>query len=192
MSEHIQKTLLNRVMQHRASYRVRQRGASLLEAVAYLGVAAIVVIGAIALLRSSFSSASANGLSEQVNAIQSGVKKLYMGQGAGYSGISIGVLASAGGLPSTLTTTTSGTDSSATTVSNAWGGTVELTAASSNNGFNIFYTQVPQDVCINALTSGGSWSSITVNSETISTFPVSPSVAASDCTTENSITWVSI
>ncbi|MEA3119675.1 MAG: hypothetical protein QOI13_2945, partial [Paraburkholderia sp.] len=67
--------------------RHAQRGASLLEAIAYLGIAAIVVIGAVALLNGAFNSAGTNELAEQVNSIQTGVKKLYMGQTNGYTGV---------------------------------------------------------------------------------------------------------
>jgi X-X-X-Leu-X-X-Gly heptad repeat protein len=79
-----------------------QRGASLLEAIAYLGIAAIVVIGAVALLNGAFSSAGSNELSEQVSAIQTGVKKLYMGQTGGYTNINNTILSSAGVFPSTI------------------------------------------------------------------------------------------
>jgi hypothetical protein len=69
----------------RRGLRRAQRGATLLEAIAYLGIAAIVVIGAIALLNGAFSSASSNQTAEQVTAIQTGIKKLYMGQTNGYT-----------------------------------------------------------------------------------------------------------
>ncbi|MBC7413962.1 MAG: pilus assembly protein, partial [Herminiimonas sp.] len=45
------------------NYRVnesRQRGASLLEGIAYLGIAAIVILGAVSLLTGAFGSAQSN------------------------------------------------------------------------------------------------------------------------------------
>nr|WP_321816643.1 MULTISPECIES: type 4 pilus major pilin [unclassified Paraburkholderia] len=170
--------------------REMQRGASLLEAIAYLGIAAIVVIGAVALMNGAFNSASTNELAEQVNAIQSGVKKLYMGQTNGYTGIDNGVLASAGVFPSTIPASSSGT------ATNAWGGTVTVAAGAATGGtagtFTIVYTSVPQAVCINALTAGGSWVSVGTDVGTENTVPVPPSTAKSDCAnSSNTITWTS-
>jgi hypothetical protein len=160
-----------------------QRGASLLEAVAYLGIAAIVVIGAVALLNGAFNSAGTNELTEQVNAIQTGVKKLYMGQAGGYGSVNNAVLASAGVFPSTVPLTGG-------TATNTWGGNV--TVSGDLNSFSIAYTNVPSAVCVNALTTGGSWISVTAGSTTITTFPVDPAAAQTDCGTGNTtITWTS-
>ena len=56
----------------------RQRGASLLEGIAYLGIAAIVVLGAVSLLTGAFGSAKANQTTEEVVAIRTSVRKLYL------------------------------------------------------------------------------------------------------------------
>ncbi|MBR7963675.1 pilus assembly protein [Burkholderia vietnamiensis] len=166
--------------------RAAQRGASLLEAISYLGVAAIVVIGAIALLNGAFNSASTNAVNEQVSAIQSGVKKLYMGQPGGYGNLGNSVLASAGVFPSTLTP--SGDQN---TVTNTWNGAVAV--AGNGSTFTISYGNVPRSVCVNAVTAGGNWVSIAINGKTESTTPVSPDVAATDCSsdTANTIVWTS-
>ncbi|MFC0402787.1 type 4 pilus major pilin [Paraburkholderia rhizosphaerae] len=164
----------------------KQRGASLLEAISYLGIAAIVVIGAIALLNGAFSSASTNAVNEQVSAIQSGVKKLYMGQPGGYGNLGNAVLASAGVFPSTLTPST-GTNA----VTNTWNGAVTVTGAGAT--FTIEYENVPRSVCVNTITAGGSWVSIGVNGKLETALPVPPDVAATDCAsdTTNSIVWTS-
>lgn len=165
--------------------RARQRGASLLEAISYLGIAAIVVIGAVALLTNAFSSASTNAVTEQVSAIQSGVKKLYMGQQASYTGITNSILASAGVFPSTLSPAADGT------ITNSWNGTVAV-GASGANEFTVTYTNVPESVCVNAVTVGGSWISISVNGTLYSTMPVSPTDAAKSCNTDtNTVIWTS-
>ncbi|WP_346778981.1 type 4 pilus major pilin [Burkholderia sp. Ac-20384] len=169
--------------------RHRQRGASLLEAIAYLGIAAIVVIGAVALLNSAFNSAGTNQLSEQVSAIQTGVKKLYMGQSTGYTDVSNAVLQSAGVFPSTVSVTGSGTSATAT---NNWGGAVSVTGTATS--FSIEYDNVPASVCVNAVVSGGSWSSIQIGGTTETTLPISPAKAATDCGASGSttITWTSV
>ncbi|CAB3772171.1 type 4 pilus major pilin [Paraburkholderia humisilvae] len=164
--------------------RGAQRGASLLEAIAYLGIAAIVVIGAVALLNGAFSSAGTNELAEQVNAIQAGVKKLYMGQANGYTGVANGVLSSAGVIPSTIPVASDGT------ATNTWGGTVTVSSAAVGT-FKIEYDDVPKSVCINALTAGGSWTALSVNSKPL-TPPVSPTDAQSSCNADtNDIVWTS-
>jgi hypothetical protein len=167
--------------------RHRQRGASLLEAIAYLGIAAIVVIGAVALLNGAFSSASTNALSEQVSAIQTGVKKLYMGQSSGYTGITTATLVGAGVFPSTMPAAADGT------VSNAWGAAVLIAAGTAPGTFTIEYDNVPAAVCVNAVTAGGSWTSIAINGTAVTAMPVSPTDATADCSagTANKIIWTS-
>ncbi|HYS66928.1 MAG TPA: type 4 pilus major pilin [Paraburkholderia sp.] len=173
----------------RGRLRARQHGASLLEAISYLGIAAIVVIGAVALLSSAFSSASTNSVNEQVSAIQSGVKKLYMGQSASYTGLTNSVLASAGVFPASLTPSS---DANAT-ITNTWNGTVTVAAAAAANEFTITYTSVPQSVCVNSVTAGGSWASVSVNGTAYTTMPVTPANASTACssTDSNTIIWTS-
>jgi hypothetical protein len=163
----------------------KQRGASLLEAISYLGIAAVVVIGAIALLSTAFSSANTNAVSEQVSAIQTGVKKLYSGQSANYSGLTNSVLASAGVFPSTLAAASDGT------VTNTWNGTVSVVGGTTT--FSITFTTVPQSVCVNAVSAGGGWTSISINGTALSTLPPTPAEASTDCSnaTDNTIIWTS-
>ncbi|WGS47815.1 type 4 pilus major pilin (plasmid) [Burkholderia sp. JSH-S8] len=159
----------------------KERGASLLESIAYLGVAAIVIVGAIALLGSAFSSANTNRLTEDLNAIQTGTKKLYMGQVNNYGKDSMNAnLSAAKVFPGTLTQDGKGG------VSNTWGGTVTVTGA--NQTFTVAYTQVPREVCVNTLTAGGNWQSAKIG-EKVVTYPVSPSDATSACVDSATITW---
>jgi X-X-X-Leu-X-X-Gly heptad repeat protein len=181
-------TSVREIRVHRALRAARrdQRGASLLEAIAYLGIAAIVVIGAVALLNGAFSSAGTNELAEQVNAIQSGVKKLYMGQSNGYTGVTTSTLAAAGVFPSTVPVNSTTGD-----VTNNWGGAV-LIGSPSQGTFSISYANVPKAVCINAVSAGGSWTGISVGGGTALTVPVSPADAQTACATDsNTIVWTS-
>ncbi|MEC5215866.1 Tfp pilus assembly protein PilW [Actimicrobium sp. GrIS 1.19] len=167
----------------------RQRGASLLEGIAYLGIAAIVILGAVSLLTGAFSSAQSNRVSEEIVSIRTGVKKLYSSQSSGYGTADLNAtLVSAKVFPSTLTATAAGA------ATNSWGGSVTVTGATST--FNIVYTGVPQDVCINALSGATGWASITGNANAaITTFPVTPADAAAACSVStsagNTITWAS-
>ncbi|HEV3104062.1 MAG TPA: type 4 pilus major pilin [Trinickia sp.] len=178
------RAYLSAALARRSSRRV-QRGASLLEAIAYLGIAAIVVIGAVALLNGAFNSAGSNDLTQQISAIQTGVKKLYMGQQTGYTGVDDAVLSSAGVLPSTIPVDAQGK------ATDTWGGAI--TVASPNQGsFTISYANVPDSVCITAVTGAGSWTGVSVNGTAQAGFPVTPTQAQTACNAgNNTIVWSS-
>ena len=167
-------------------YLSRQRGASLLEGIAYLGIAAIVVLGAVSLLTGAFSSAQSNRVSEEVISIRTGVKKLFMGESAGYGAAPLdAMMISAKVIPTTLTVT-------AGVINNAWGGTVAIAGAT--NQFTITYTLVPQDACISLISGASGWFSITAGgAAAILTFPAKPSDAVIQCAAPtNTIVWTSL
>lgn len=162
----------------------KQRGASLLESIAYLGVAAIVIVGAIALLGSAFSSANTNRLTQELNAIQTGTRKLYMGQMNNYGAGDMNPnLIAAKVFPGTLTPADKGA------VSNTWGGTVKVTGTGQT--FTVAYSQVPKEVCINTLTAGGNWKSAMLDGKNEMPYPISPDTATANCTDNATITWKS-
>jgi hypothetical protein len=166
----------------------RQRGASLLEGIAYLGIAAIVILGAVSLLTGAFGSAESNRTSEEVTAIRTAARKLYMGQGYGTASMNA-PLATAGAFPGTLTI-----NSTSGAVTNGWNGAVTVTGAGGT--FTIEYAAVPQDVCISTLVSAAGWQSIKAGTASITSFPVSPTTAQTSCagtgTTGNDLTFTSI
>jgi type II secretory pathway pseudopilin PulG len=159
-----------------------QRGASLLESIAFLGVAAIVILGAVALLMSSFGSANTNRAQQEVTSIRTGVKKLYMGQSASYGdGDMNGTLVNARVFPTTLAVDTSGV------VLNAWNGAVSVTGATAN--FTITYANVPRDVCVNLASVSGDWIGVNVNGTDLS-MPATPAQADANCRDGgNTLAW---
>ena len=170
-----------------ATYAYRQRGASLLEGIAYLGIAAIVVIGAVSLMRNAFSGAQTNSLLENIVGIRTNVRKLNMGQG-GYAGATNLNLYSARAFPDSIVITDTTTGAAA----NTWGGTITVAPTATNAQFTITYTQIPQDVCINILSGATGWASIKVGTSTaITSFPISPSTASTNCGSSNTIVWTS-
>ncbi|WP_211474763.1 type 4 pilus major pilin [Collimonas humicola] len=170
---------------------LRQRGASLLEGVAYLGIAAIVILGAVSLMTSAFSSAKSNRGMEEVSAIRTGVMKMYVGQANSYPAQMNAALAQAGVFPNTLNVT----DAAAGTVKNSWGGDVAVTGSGST--FTITYSAVPQDTCTSMVSGASGWSSIsqTGGASNSYPFPISPTNAAAICSVAgnagNSIDFVS-
>jgi PilS N terminal len=164
-----------------------QRGASLLEGIAYLGIAAIVILGAVSLLSGAFSSAQTNGAMEEVTAIRTGVRKLFMGQPSGYTNASLNTnLIAAKVIPSSLAT-------AGGVITNTWGGAVTITGATST--FDVSYTNVPQDICINMVTSSSGWSQVQVGAAAArpTSPPITPAQATTDCAgvTANTIVWTS-
>lgn len=168
----------------------RQRGASLLEGIAYLGIAAIVVLGAVSLLTGAFTSAQSNRVAEEVVSIRTSVKKLYMGQSSGYGATGFDlmpVLVASKVLPTTISVATG-----ATTATNSWGGAVTVTG-NNGNQFDIAYASVPQDACINILSGASGWSNITGSAGQVPAIPVTPAGAQTACAAGlNLITWTSL
>lgn len=165
----------------------KQHGASLLEGVAYLGIAALVVLGAVSLLTGASASAKANQTMEELVAMRTAVKKLYAGQAYPVSSL-VSTLIKAEAVPSTLRK-----DTTALTITNSWGGavTVEGTSATS---FKIVYNNVPQDVCINALSGLTGWTSVkkepSGSSKTV--FPLTTADATAVCDgTDVNVSFVS-
>jgi hypothetical protein len=161
---------------------VRQRGASLLEGIAYLGIAAIVVLGAVSLLTNAFGSAKANQMVEEITALRTAVRKLYVGQA--YPANAVPDLIATNAAPSTLAR---GANS---TLVNGWGGTVTVGAVA--GGFTITYPSVPQDVCINVVNGASGWTQISDGTTNIAAFPATVAAATSVCAaTANNLTFTS-
>lgn len=161
----------------------RQRGASLLEVIAYLGIAAIVVMGAVSMLGTAFSNAQANRTLEEVVSIRTGVKRLYMGQTVSYgTGDMTSQSINARILPATLATDNG-------TAKNAWNGAVTITGGTST--FTIKYANVPKDACISLLSGASGWSKVKVGATNdIVNFPLSPGDATTVCSGDtNEISW---
>jgi hypothetical protein len=159
-----------------------QRGASLLEGIAYLGIAAIIILGAVSLLSNAFGSAHTNRSYGELTSIRTGVKKLYMGQSAAFGmGELTETLIGAKVYPTSLFV-------SGNTVKNSWNGKIVVTGA--GNTFTISYAAVPKDVCVNMVSGGNDWIALQVNEGAVLTPPITPTAATSACDgTSNTITW---
>jgi hypothetical protein len=166
----------------RRAKRSRQHGVSLLEVIAYLGVAATIIVGAVALLSNAFSSARTNRAQEELAAIGTGVKRLFMSQGGAYGNGSMNAqLAVAGVFPSTLKV-------SGSHVSNAWNGAVTVTG--NNSVFEISYGELPQAVCVELLATSHQFVSVSANGSAALQPPVTLAQATAQCGAEsNTVVW---
>jgi hypothetical protein len=158
-----------------------QRGSSLLEGIAYLAIAALIILGAIALLVGAFSGADSNRTQTELSAIRTGIKKLYMGSSSTYgTGSLLPELITSKVLPGTLSV-------SGTSVTNSWGGAVLIDGAGPS--FTVSYGSVPQDICIQLVSGGGDWKGITVNGTALA-IPATPAQANAACSTNsNTVDW---
>lgn len=156
------------------SYRVRQCGASLLEGIAYLGIAAIVILGAVSLLASAFGNAQANRSTEETVALRTAARKLFTGQS--YPADMTTALVAAKAVPGTMNVNTT-----ASTVANAFGGAVTIAGVTGGGSFTITYASVPQDVCINMLSGASGWISIAQGSTSVTTNPITAANATAIC-----------
>lgn len=161
---------------HKAARFSRQRGASLLEGIAYLGIAAIVVLGAVSLLTGAFGSAKSNQATEELISLRTAVRKLYSGQAyPNESGTLVGHLIRANAVPQTLVA-----DRGANTLTNSWGGGVTISGGA-NNRFTIRYPNVPQDVCMNIISGATGWFQVSNGTQTVGNFPATTADANTIC-----------
>jgi len=165
---------------HKGTRLSRQRGASLLEGIAYLGIAAIVVLGAVSLLTGAFGSAKANQTSEELIAMRTAVRKLYTGQPY-TNGSLLPDLIAANAVPNTLVR------GAGNTLTNSWAGNVTVTG-DGGGLFTITYNSVPQDVCVAVISGANGWNQITVGGGTpIAAFPATAAQATAACGAGNNV-----
>jgi hypothetical protein len=160
----------------RPGFPSRQCGASLLEGIAYLGIAAVVVLGAVSLLGGAFSSAKSNQATEEAVAMRTAVRKLYIGQSYPVESLLPSLIA-ANAIPGTLAKNTADN-----TLKNSWGGAV--TVMGTATGFEITYAAVPKDVCVSLVSGSSGWIEIKQGSKAITAFPVSVSDATAVCSVD--------
>jgi type II secretory pathway pseudopilin PulG len=158
----------------------RQRGASLLEAIAYLGVAAIVVLAAVSLLQNAFGSARANQTTEEITGLRTNVRKMYAGQPYNDDAMLVNMI-TAKAIPGTLTVGSDGKS-----INNTWGGTVSAGYVDAGT-FTITYTKVPQDVCMNVVSGATGWTQISNDkgANAINAFPAPAALATKVCSADS-------
>ncbi|HYD63742.1 MAG TPA: type 4 pilus major pilin [Noviherbaspirillum sp.] len=168
------------------NYVFRQRGASLLEGIAYLGIAAIVILGAVSLLVSGFTSAQTNRTNEELTGLRTATQKVFMNQGGYGTGNITDTLIAARAQPTSLTI---GGNAPNRTLTNAWNGGVTVTGV--NAQFTVQYTGVPEEVCVNLLMGTNGWVSVVTGANNVrNAFPITPAQADADCAAgANTITW---
>lgn len=161
-----------------------QSGATLLEAIGFLGVAAVVITAVGAMIAFAFYDAQINQIDVEVVKIRNNVKRIYSLSSISFppAGTMTQSLITSKAFPDTLAV-----DSSANTVTNVFGGSV--TVDGSGSSFNVTYNGVPNDACVQLLASAAGWESIFINGSITSVTGINAAAAA--CTADsNTIVWV--
>lgn len=136
------------------SSRRHQAGATLLEALAFLGIAAIVAVGSISMFRAAQTTAKANDVIVQLNGMRSTVETLYQTQ-ASFVGLSAADIIASKAVPANLRV-------SSGQIFNSFGGTITLSGLPST--YFISYTNIPTDVCIKVIArTHKNWKDININ-----------------------------
>lgn len=159
------------------------QGLSLIEALLFLSIAAVVAIGVFGLYNTSASSAKMNAVQSQVQALVGGIKTLYATK-TNYATITEELVIQAGKAPDNSVDGTS--------LINPWGG--EINVSGTARYFELTYAGIPQDACTGILAAGmldnGALIQMSANSTTFDTNP-DPAAAFSACTSDqdNSIVF---
>lgn len=168
----------------------KQTGATLLEAIAFLGIAAMVTLGAVALLSTAFSNADTEKASNELMGLRVAAKKTFANSGGyGANGDNLLItLSQTRSIPGSLAQANPGTPN--VTVRNGWGGAVTMVATQNGAAFDISYSNVPRESCATLISGSGqnTWLSITLNGA-VQQLPVTPANAATTCTDTNQIVF---
>ncbi len=158
----------------------RQAGASLVEAVLFLVIVVVVVLGVFALFTGAFSSSKIQTEMSYVSTLAGDVESLYAtNPNYGTSDITASLTATKNAPPPMI---------QGSTLVNSWGGLVTITGATTS--FTIAYAGVPQKECIQLAQVSINPLSVTINGAA-QTLPLTVAAVTAACTsaTSNTIAW---
>lgn len=124
-----------------------QAGMTLIEVLSALAIGAILIVGGLSLFSSGSAAANSNQLINDVTAIRTAVKSLYLGQGTyGVSTDMDAMLVVSRKVPATWTGT-------GAVITNSFGGDVNVSSNATGTQYRLTLGNVPRDVCIGAIPS---------------------------------------
>jgi len=167
----------------------KQAGVTLIELIVGLVIIALIVSGALALFGTAQSSQTSTQMVQDLTSLRSTTKALFLGQGNyGTATTSLNnILVTAKRVPSTMMIDTTTTPN---TITHSLNGTVNVDVAATNTQFTITLTNIPADVCVPLLSGARDWFSVKAGTATaVTTFPVSPAAAATDCATGTTLVF---
>ena len=141
----------------------RQHGLTLIELIAALGIAAVIIVGALSLYNNADNSQKANTIMQDMTAIQQATRALYQGNYVD-------------------TVTANNLKTSLQTI-NRWPKTaVNITLAGNGSTFTLTITNVNTSTCTSIISAATGWLSATgLDGATITALPASGSAASIAC-----------
>ena len=161
-------------------------GLTLMEALLFLGLAAIVIVGAFSLYNTASGSTKMNQARTQLQSYVGNIKSLYSTTN-NFSSVATDVIISANLAPSEAV--------DGAQLINPWGGTTEIAGAART--FTITFNDIPDAACTAMLSSGlinqGTIISISANGGTSYTSDIDPGTAIGECNNgdANAVTFTS-
>lgn len=126
--------------------RRQQRGATLLEAIAFLGIAAFVILGAVSLFDKAMTDSNVNAAIVDIQSVVQSIRKAYAGQST-FLGLTTDMIDQLGATPKNWSPLLTGGLSAK---KSQFGGQVVIGSAdesSVNDSFYIAYTNIPKGAC---------------------------------------------
>ncbi len=164
-----------------------QAGITLIELIAALAIIAMVIVGALALVKQADSGAQSGQMLRGLNGMRANVRALYLGQGTyGTDGTDLGeTLINARQVPDDWAIITNG--GKKTIVHNLKGAvTIKAFDAEGQNTFTVLLEGVPGPICQRlVLQSSSGWRQIKID-DTAVTLPLEPKDAPEKCGDDNS------
>lgn len=132
----------------RRLHKSRKRGATMMEVIAYLAIASVIIATVLVLLSVAFGQSKTVTTISQLNQIQTAVRNLYSGQ-PNYAGVSASVIANSKALQASMV--------SGNTLRHALNGDITITpvastAGGANSAFQVTMSNIPEDACQSMLT----------------------------------------
>lgn len=160
------------------SFNKKMKGLTLIEALLFLGIAAVVIVGAVAFYNNASNTTKLNAAKTQVQSIGAGIQSLYASQST-YTSVDTALVVNAGIAPSNAV--------SGNSLRNPWSGDTIVAGAARN--FTVEMQGIPQDACVNFVSAGmiseGNIDRITVNASSDFTADADPAAAITACNTDD-------
>lgn len=172
--------------------RREQRGATLVESMAFLGTATIIAVNSVSLLQNATTDVASLTISQEATMLQLDVRALYGVKSITPGSLDMSVLKAAQRLPPSLRLSADGS-----AAQNQWGGDVTLLSVPDHaNEFVLSYSNVPSPVCVQALVDTGSnWVAVGVEGGSagfVAPGEMTPELAARQCAGgAQTVEWVS-
>ena len=157
----------------------RQKGMTLVELMASMGIAAGIVVGALSLYNVVSDGQKANQMVQDIDAMRSIAKRMYESQG-NYTGLNNTLLISSGKIPTTLRS-----DATGGTIKSRDGYDFTIAAGATAGTFTISLAGAPAVMCKEITTKFSGYESLAIGAAGANTaLPITPPTANTQCSAD--------